>query len=123
MAEVVRLLADARLITVGTDSVEIAHEALMEVSSRRVHVLGVTRYPTGQWVAQGARNLLMDLEERIGSFRFLIRDRDTKFATVFDEIFHSEGVRIVQTPARTPRADCYAERWYGPLVPSAPTGC
>ena len=88
---------------------------VMEVEIRAVHILGVTARPAGAWTARQVRNLLMDLGERAGRFRFLIRDRDSKFTATFDGVFAGNGTRVIRTPARAPRADAFAERLAGTI--------
>jgi transposase InsO family protein len=81
----------------------------IELESRRVHLAGCTTNPTGAWVTQQARNLsFTGLLERT---RFLIHDRDSKFSASFDEVFRSEGIKVIQTPIRAPQANAYAERF------------
>jgi putative transposase len=84
---------------------------VIEVHSRIVHLLGVTANPDGPWVAQVARNFVAELEENRQRFRFLLRDRDTKFTASFDAVMASAGIKVVRTPVQTPVANAFAERW------------
>jgi putative transposase len=84
---------------------------VLEVGTRRVHILGVMRYRTGGWVTQQARNFMIALGERSDSFRFVVRDRDTKFMASFDAVFTNVGIAVLPSPPRAPKANAYAERW------------
>jgi hypothetical protein len=72
----------------------------IEHGTRRLHLGGVTAHPTGAWAVRQARNLAMDLGERLGTLRFLIRDRDPLFTTAFDEVFKAEELQIIKTCRR-----------------------
>ncbi len=81
----------------------------VEHGSRRVHLAGVTANPDGAWMCQQARNLA--IEERLENVRCLLHDGDAKFSGPFDALIRSEGVRVIKTPVRAPRANAIAERW------------
>jgi len=89
--------------------------------SRRVWLAGCTANPTGAWVTQQARNLGLDFSDQ--GMRFLIRDRDSKYSGPFDEVFRSEGIRIVKTPVRAPKAMRSRSALSARCVPSASIGC
>lgn len=84
---------------------------VIEHATRRVRILGVTAHPTGQWVTQLGRNLVMDLQDAGSSAKFLIRDRDTKFTAAFDTVLAGAGVRIIKSGVRMPRMNSIMERW------------
>jgi putative transposase len=88
---------------------------VIEHSTRRVHLAGITANPDGAWTTQAARNVLMDLGQRAASARFLIRDRAGQFTGSFDAVFTAEGIRILASPPKAPRANAICERIIGTL--------
>ncbi len=85
--------------------------AVIEHAARRIRILGVTLHPTGEWTAQQARNLLMDLGGQAGRMKFMIRDRGSNFTAAFDAVLAGAGIRTVLCNVRTPRMNAIAERW------------
>ncbi|MFE6157410.1 integrase core domain-containing protein [Streptomyces sp. NPDC056486] len=85
----------------------------MAISTRQVHLMGVTTHPTGSWAIQQARELAMALDDRVDRFRVLIRARDAKFTDAFDAVLASETIQVLLIPVRAPRANAYIERWIG----------
>ncbi|MFJ9448277.1 integrase core domain-containing protein [Kitasatospora sp. NPDC101235] len=115
-ADFLRSQADALLAcdffeTVTLSGARLYVFAVIEHASRRIRVLGVTAHPTAAWVAQAARNLVMDLEDAGCQARFLIRDRDGKFPQLFDEVLKDEGIEVVLSGVRMPRMNSIMERW------------
>jgi putative transposase len=86
---------------------------VIEHASRRIRILGVTLHPTGQWTAQQARNLIMDLGEQAHRVKFMIRDRGSNCTAVFDAVLADAGIRTVLCNVQTPRMNAIAERWIG----------
>ena len=80
----------------------------IEISTRRVHLGGITTNPTGPWTTQAARNFLMNLDR---PFRFIIHDGAGQYAPSFDTVFSAEGMTAITTPPRAPKANAYTERW------------
>lgn len=88
---------------------------VIEHGTRRAHPVGVTAYPDGSWTTQAARNLLMDLGQRVTSVKFLIRDRAGQFTRSLDAVFTAGGIRILASPPQAPRANAICERIIGAL--------
>jgi len=86
---------------------------VIEHAARRIRILGITLYPTGEWTTQQARNLLMDLGGQADRMKFMIRDRGPNFTAAFDAVLADTGIRTVLCNVQTPRMNAIAERWIG----------
>ena len=85
--------------------------AVIEHATRRIRILGATAHPNTSWVAQVAKNLVMDLEDAGSKARYLIRDRDGKFPALFDAVLADAGIKVVLSGVQTPRMNSIMERW------------
>jgi putative transposase len=105
------LLACAFFETVTLTGARLHVLGVIEHASRRIRILGATDHPTASWVAQAARNLVMDLEDAGSRARFLIRDRDGKFPGLFDTVLKDAGIEVVLSGVQMPRMNAFMERW------------
>jgi transposase InsO family protein len=87
--------------------------AFLEHGTRRLHITGVTRHPTGEWATQQARTLAADLGTRVESLRFVLRDRDAKYTASFDAVFEAEDMDVLLSAPRAPRMNAHCERVIG----------
>jgi transposase InsO family protein len=87
----------------------------IELATRQVHLAAITANPTGEWATQQSRNIVQKFAERTEPIRFLIHDRDSKFTAAFDEVLAGNSTRIIKSPARSPSASSFAERYVGTL--------
>jgi putative transposase len=87
----------------------------IDIPTRTVYFGGITEHPTGAWTTQAARNLFLRHGEQLADAKALLRDRGSQFIDAFDEVFRTEGLKILKTPIRTPVANAFAERWIGTL--------
>ncbi|WP_406164428.1 integrase core domain-containing protein [Streptomyces sp. NBC_00996] len=115
-ADFLRSQADALLAcdffeTVTLTGARLYVIAVIEHANRRIRILGATAHPTASWVAQAAKNLVMDLEDANCNARYLIRDRDGKFPQLFDAILQATGIAVVLSGIRIPRMNSIMERW------------
>jgi putative transposase len=95
------------------DGTQASVLAVIEHTTRRIRILGVTLHPTGEWTALQARNLIMDLGEQAHRAKFMIRDRGPNYTSAFDAVLADAGIRTVLCNVRTPRMNAIAERWIG----------
>jgi putative transposase len=105
------LLAADFIETVTLSGARMYILAVIEHASRRIRILGVTAHPTTAWVAQAARNLVMDLHDAGSNARYFIRDRDGKYPAVFDMILADAGIKVVRSGVQMPRMNAIIERW------------
>jgi transposase InsO family protein len=115
-ADFLRSQADALLAcdffeTVTLSGAQMYVLAVIEHGSRRIRILGATAHPTTSWVAQAAKNLVMDLQDAGCRARFMIRDRDTKYPKLFDAVLKDAGIEVVLSGVQMPRMNSIIERW------------
>ena len=84
---------------------------VIELSTRRVEIAGITTQPDQAWMTQIARNLTDGVDGFLVGKKYLIHDRDPLFTQEFRETLGVAGVGVVRLPVRSPNLNAYAERF------------